>query len=142
MEDSEFLSTPFASMDHPLTDKGFLQTDSQDEPALAPALRLDFTSSAPSSSSSSSALAEQQEAPQLSMLLQPLRVMHRPVCLARMQAVLKRTSGEEASLTQQTLQAINRMQSPAARALAKAEQALQKPGLPNLHFEASVLTMS
>ena len=53
------------------------------------------------------------------------------VCMARMQAALQqRALVQEASLRRQALKAIKCMQYPVACALAEAEQALHKPGLP------------
>ena len=127
-----------------------------EQPAAAlPALRVAYTSSSPDLPAPAVEGGDcepqlQLPGPKLAVTLQPLQLLHRPACLARVRALLaggdggassggERQQQHAASLSQRVLQAINRMQSPAARALAKAEQALQKPALPSIHVEVSIL---
>ena len=151
------MASPFGERPEAPLGSGFLDLEpspSIEQPAaVPPALRLGFASSAhdlppPAAQhggDSAGAQPPQQPGPKLTITLQPLQALHRPACLARVQALLAGATGqagerqqqEAGRLRQRVLHAINRMQSPAARALAKAEQALKKPPLASIHVEVS-----
>lgn len=71
--------------------------------------------------------------PSLNIVLQPLQLMHRSSCLARLQGVLCAMPHDLQS--HRVLHAINQIASPAGRALAKAELAVKTGPLLKLHVE-------
>ena len=113
----------------------FLDQDSDLEPQ-APALLLRYDSGVPRQQLATAG-ADQSNGmdpqPSLEVEIQPLQLMHRSACLARLQGLLSDMPQDLHS--DRVLRAINQIPSPAGRALAKAELALKAGPQLRLHVE-------
>lgn len=118
------MSSPFVDASSSIFTSGFLTEDSALEPQ-APALHLQYDSGAPRQQQATA--GEDQSngndtQPSLEVAVQPLQLMHRSACFARLQGLLSDMPQDLHS--DRVLHAINQIASPAGRALAKAELAL------------------
>ncbi len=130
-------SSPFMEHSSSMFSSSFLAGESTLDPQ-ASALHVHYDSGAPSQQADTgghdySSIRHSQ--PMMEVVIQPLQLMHRSACIARLQGVL---SGMPEDLHgNQVLHAINQMASPAGRALAKAELALKAGQSAMLHVKVS-----
>lgn len=130
-------SSPFMENSSNIFPSSFLNEGITLEPQ-APALHMHYDSGAPKQQVDAvgdehSGITHSQ--PRMEVVIQPLQLMHRSACIARLQGVL---SGMPQDLHgNQVLHAINLMASPAGRALAKAELALKAGQSAMLHLKVS-----
>lgn len=84
-----------------------------------------------------SAAGQVQARPHASIVVtvQPLQLIYKPACLQRMGGFF---SGMPQGHMDSVLHAVNLMDSPAGRALAKAELAVKMGTLPSIHMEVNL----
>ncbi len=131
-------SSPFMEISSSMFSSSFLAEEPTLEPQ-APALHVHYDSRAPKQQvvtvgDDHSSMSHSQ--PKMEVLIQPLQLMHRSACIARLQGML---SGMPEDLHgNEVLHAINCMASPAGRSLAKAELALKAGQAAMLHVKVNL----